>query len=234
MRSATRVRSSAGVGPEGFETLDHGQGLRGGGVDPGPGGGTGEFADSLADLELRHVRLWPFGAGSFGHPAAGGDEVGIAQQFDDLHPGCDLLRGRVLGQLGCAHGQLVGDIAGVVAEDSVEVVVDDPPTLFGRQVGQVGHTLELLGVGGSDEGAQYRALQSQHANLGVEGAYVLGGHLIQRRFGAEHPLDVVQADAELAQGADEPRPGHGVGPEQPVSRRRASLLGQHSGVGVEP
>ena len=62
---------------------------------------------------------------------------------------------------------------------------------------------------------------------------MLGGHVDQRRLGREHPLDVFQADAELAKGADEPRPGHGLGTELPVARGRPPCHRQDARVGIE-
>lgn len=53
------------------------------------------------------------------------------QQLGDFHPGGDLVRCRVLGQLGCAHAQLLSDGAGIVIEDGVKVVIDDAPAPAG-------------------------------------------------------------------------------------------------------
>jgi hypothetical protein len=121
----------------------------------------------------------------------------------------------------------------VVAEDGVEVVVDDAAPLVGGEGGQVGHALELLWVGGSGDDAEHAALEAQGADLGVEGARVGRGDVGQRRLLGQHALDVVQAHAELPECAHEPRPCDGLRPEEPVARLGAPGLGQHAFIRVE-
>jgi hypothetical protein len=115
------------------------------------------LADRLGQLHLPEL-LGAFAACALGHAPARRDEVRIAQQLRELHPGGDLIGRRVLGQLGGAHAHAVGDGVRPVTEDGVEEVLEDAAALLGGERGEVGHALQLLGVGGSGDRGQHRAL----------------------------------------------------------------------------
>ncbi len=128
IRSATTRRPSGGLGLRASRRFTTAKASGEAGstrVHPGSGDGAGDFADGLAHIELGNVGLGTFGQSALGHQAAGGDEVGGAKQTRELHPGVQMFCGGVLGKLRGAHAQLVGDGVRVVAEDRVEVVLDD-------------------------------------------------------------------------------------------------------------
>lgn len=96
------VGAAEDLGVAGSEGADDGGGLGGGRVDVGVEGVADPVADGFGEVVIQTGGVAPGTLGRLvlGDPAHGGAEVRVLGEFSEFHPGVDLLRFRVVRQVG--------------------------------------------------------------------------------------------------------------------------------------
>ncbi len=138
-------------------------------------------------------------------------------QFREFDPRVELRGGRIVGQVWSHRAEPCGEVVGDDGADVGPEVVDQPFALLVGHRDEFAHQHHPCGrIVLSGQRPEHRTPGPQFVLLPLDQLQVFGEQGAQGGLTAEQPPDLVQAGAEVAEGADEFETGDGVQVVQPV------------------